>query len=282
MSRLFNTDVTTKLHRLILHIDLHLILLGCLRRGSSEEIEMAHKEFKSVYQNTNKRLYSLVQKLLCSWTDAELHSSHSYIDDLPDMQRNHFVPLSLPPCSAITDALSLFRLMSCRHSHTYIATSLLQISSYGFPTWKQLKSVRLPHTLPKYASLANNLLFGGVLFTERRTVAMASRFTKTVHYTTVWCTVRTVFPIPPCPDKHNSFKFCSLRKQISCTVILRSNINMAISVFDSAGVLQYRIYTHGFDLQNGSIVSRNVCDRSFLDQKDIHYAQDVSRPVLDR
>lgn len=50
----FNIAVTTKLHRLMRHVDRHIGLLSCLRRGSSDDIEMAHKEFKSVYDSAKK------------------------------------------------------------------------------------------------------------------------------------------------------------------------------------------------------------------------------------
>lgn len=49
MSDLFNVDVSMKLHSLMRHVDDHLTHLGCIRRGSSEENEMAHKEFKMLY-----------------------------------------------------------------------------------------------------------------------------------------------------------------------------------------------------------------------------------------
>lgn len=48
MCTLFYVYVSTELHRLMRHIYYHLCHLGCLRRGSSEENEMHHKEFKSI------------------------------------------------------------------------------------------------------------------------------------------------------------------------------------------------------------------------------------------
>lgn len=45
----FNPDVSTKLQSLVSHSEHHLIHLGWLRRGSYEENEMQHKQFKALY-----------------------------------------------------------------------------------------------------------------------------------------------------------------------------------------------------------------------------------------
>lgn len=86
ISLLFHIDVTTKLHRLMRHVDRHLVLLGCLRRGSSEENEMAHKQFKTVYSQTNKRPDTLGQQLLKCWIDTSQHFKQPVIDDHTDTQ----------------------------------------------------------------------------------------------------------------------------------------------------------------------------------------------------
>lgn len=62
-------DVSTKLHRLMRHVHSHLIHLGCLRRGSSEKNEMAHKDFKSLYNRTNRHIDELAPPLLRMWCD---------------------------------------------------------------------------------------------------------------------------------------------------------------------------------------------------------------------
>lgn len=43
MAALFNVDGSTKLDRLMRHLDHHLIHLGCILRGSSKENEIADK-----------------------------------------------------------------------------------------------------------------------------------------------------------------------------------------------------------------------------------------------
>lgn len=48
-SHLFKVDVSTKLHCLTRHKHHHLVHLGCIRCGSPEDNEMAHKEFKCLY-----------------------------------------------------------------------------------------------------------------------------------------------------------------------------------------------------------------------------------------
>lgn len=95
--RLFNTNVTTKLNSLRSHVDHHLILLGCLRRTSSEENEMDHKQIKSVYGCTNKRLWSLGPQLMTASNDPSLSSfimSHDTYDAIMSMN-----PVSTEPCT---------------------------------------------------------------------------------------------------------------------------------------------------------------------------------------
>lgn len=46
MKSIFNVNVTTKMHRLMRHIDQYLFFLGCIRHRSSEENEMVHKYSK--------------------------------------------------------------------------------------------------------------------------------------------------------------------------------------------------------------------------------------------
>lgn len=76
ISTVFNVDLTTKLHRLMRHIDSQLLKLGCLRHGSSEEKEMKHKTFKYLYNNSNQNLECIAPQFLTTW----VHSS-SVADD---------------------------------------------------------------------------------------------------------------------------------------------------------------------------------------------------------
>lgn len=63
ISKLLHEVVTTKLHRLMRHIVRHLILLVCLRRGSSDENEMHHEQFKRILTALASTLISLGSSL---------------------------------------------------------------------------------------------------------------------------------------------------------------------------------------------------------------------------
>lgn len=56
LATLFETAVTTKMHRMIRHVHFHVILLGSFRRVSFQENEMEHEEFKFILNTTNKHL----------------------------------------------------------------------------------------------------------------------------------------------------------------------------------------------------------------------------------
>lgn len=49
------------------HVRDHVLHLVFVRRGSSENPEMTHKEFKCFYNNTNKDIDSIAPVLLTSW-----------------------------------------------------------------------------------------------------------------------------------------------------------------------------------------------------------------------
>lgn len=77
ISDLFQVEVNAKMHRVMRHVHHHLVHIGCIRRGSSEENEMAHKQFKSVYKGTNKHMDFISAQLLTSSVRISSHPSPS-------------------------------------------------------------------------------------------------------------------------------------------------------------------------------------------------------------
>lgn len=64
MASTFHIDVATKIHRLMMHVSHHLKYMGCVYRGSSQEKETLHKQFKSGYANKNLHLDTIGPRLL--------------------------------------------------------------------------------------------------------------------------------------------------------------------------------------------------------------------------
>lgn len=52
-------------------VEHHLIHMGCLQRGSSEENEIVHKELKVLYNSTNKHLDSIASQILTTWIGVQ-------------------------------------------------------------------------------------------------------------------------------------------------------------------------------------------------------------------
>lgn len=66
MSDVFQVKVKTKINRVMCHVHHHLVTLGCIRRGSSEENEMTQKQLKYLYNGTNKHMDFIAAQLLNS------------------------------------------------------------------------------------------------------------------------------------------------------------------------------------------------------------------------
>lgn len=66
VSDMFKVYITTKMKRLMRHVHNHLFHLRFIRRGSSEENEIAHKQFKIMYNVTKKQPDSIATQLLTS------------------------------------------------------------------------------------------------------------------------------------------------------------------------------------------------------------------------
>lgn len=107
LPRFFSADITTKLHRLMRHVERHLVLLGCLRRGCSEENVIEGKAFKAVYCLTNKLIHSLGQQLFTSWTDCSLRSSGVIVDNDHDLPIEPTVHLHYTFPSDVNDIINL-------------------------------------------------------------------------------------------------------------------------------------------------------------------------------
>lgn len=64
LAELLKVNVSIKLYLLMRKVDQTLTHFGCIRRGSSEENEMAHKQLKSLYILNNKHIHLLGPQLL--------------------------------------------------------------------------------------------------------------------------------------------------------------------------------------------------------------------------
>lgn len=171
-SQLFEVDVSTKLHHLTRHVHDHLIRLGCIRRGLSEENEMAHKELKCFFNCTNKHIDLISSQLLTSWVEHTRY--HNILSDTAKLDRppspeihGHLHKLTVPSPrpistlfnSAIADALSLVHHLSGLMTHTDIVRRILQLRHDGVLIWRGIKMVELPDHVPNYNRIMYNSLF---------------------------------------------------------------------------------------------------------------------------
>lgn len=85
---LFKVDVSTRFHFLMRNFHHHLIYLGCLRRGPSEENEIAHKDFNFIYNGTKNTLTKF--RYSCCLPESDIRTAN--ILSLPivlRLQHNH-------------------------------------------------------------------------------------------------------------------------------------------------------------------------------------------------
>lgn len=99
MASLFGVDITTKLHRIMRHVRDHIIMLGCINRGSAEDNEIMHKVFKNGYSDKNKHIENiapqLLQLALHPWVQVQQpHQHESYNENNKSF-----------PCLLVTQAL---------------------------------------------------------------------------------------------------------------------------------------------------------------------------------
>lgn len=104
-----------KLHRLMRHVHHHLVHLECLRRGSSEVNQMAHKEFKYLYNGRNKHTDSIVVHLLSSWV-LYPHSDPPVLTDRSTSATKPSETLSSIFKSSFSAAISLIHDISGVHT----------------------------------------------------------------------------------------------------------------------------------------------------------------------
>lgn len=110
MPQTFQIDITTKLHRVMRLVSHRLVLLGCLRRGSSEVNEMTQKAFKNVYTRTNKHLNSIAPQVIHSIDKSletiDFHSTADAFDD-DHMASIHESYVPICPLSELLPLLEL-------------------------------------------------------------------------------------------------------------------------------------------------------------------------------
>lgn len=166
----FKVDISTKLHRVMRHFKNHLINLGCLRRGSSEENEMRHKDFKAIVENTNHHLDSLSTQLLNIWVgQTSVHfASDTDDDDCPtdvavdensndEEESGGEVVFS----KAVSDSIALVDGLSGQSSPEDVVNKVLQLKQNGSSVWVKHKSVQFSPTVPRYNDLLHKTVLGG-------------------------------------------------------------------------------------------------------------------------
>lgn len=167
-------DVSTKLHRVMRHVDSHLLQHVCLRRGSSEDNEMAHKEFKSLYTATNQHLDEIGPQLLQAWTDPSIQLVNSQLtDDVDGSSSEHDDDATVNEAgveilNSWTASCSQASAFVAQHTPSYaphiVQARFVNKFNTPCPTWRPVKSARLPHT----EHLISNAVYGGEVVYGKR------------------------------------------------------------------------------------------------------------------
>lgn len=163
MAEVFKVDVTTKLHRLMSHIDNHLIHLRWIRRVSSDENEMLHEKFKYLYNTNNKHIESIDPQLLKTWVDKTFHvcdvpDSDSCSDSISDSTPSS-ATASMSGESVSHQAISTVHNNSASCSPQAFVHHIRQLSSNSIKTWRQLKRLRFGRHVPHYNMLLYTSVF---------------------------------------------------------------------------------------------------------------------------
>lgn len=145
------------------HVGCHFIFLGRHRDGSSEENEIAHNEFKVVYNLTGKRMDSLAEQPLTSRTDCCPPPSSMTFNTEDNIISQTPVSLSVTFSSHGREVIELCGHISGRYSHVTLPKSLSSFHNDGRLVWNQLKSVRFPNNVNNHSVLKSTVLFGGVV-----------------------------------------------------------------------------------------------------------------------
>lgn len=157
---LFKVDVSTELHRLMRHVHNHLIHLGCLRRGSSDENEVEHKELKCLYSGINKHIDSIAVQLLNPWVRYR-HTNAPFHTDRPTFKKQPSAPPSPIFKFSFSATRYLVRYISGFIPHSKIAHKILQLQYNGARRWHRIKTLVLSAHIPSYNSIMYTFLFEG-------------------------------------------------------------------------------------------------------------------------
>lgn len=172
MADLFRVDISTKFHLLMRHIGHHLLFLGCIRRGSSEENEIAYKEFKLLYKNTNNHVDTIASQLLTTWENQSVpldQSSDRDPDgeevDLLDSRSTEFSNI----WSSVSENAIILVQQQSGHGHpSSVLYQIMSITSKKVPIWHHLKSVQFSKQAPNYSTIKHRTLFDGAFVYGQR------------------------------------------------------------------------------------------------------------------
>lgn len=178
MSRTFRVDVSTKLHRFMRHVDTHLVHLGCIRRGSSEENEMVHKEFKALYNFTIKHIATIASQILTNWvhcdqkfddnTDVDHSVSSDGLSSSDFEEHPSFTPSSFPSDNIITNTIRLVSELSGTIPHTDTPSYIATVVHNGVQVWRKVKRLPFHPSVPNYENLLHKSAFARSVVHGRR------------------------------------------------------------------------------------------------------------------
>ena len=148
------------------HVIDHIIHHGCIRRGSAEENEEAHNQFKELYNHTNKHVDSIAPQLLCSWVDnsvpfddvdSKIPKSNESSES--EEQITH-VDLSVWKAT-LAEAQNVVGGLSGLHPPSDVVKAIIHINTGGVPIWRPLKRVKLPRSARNFDKLTYKNIFCG-------------------------------------------------------------------------------------------------------------------------
>lgn len=141
MVNLFYTNVTTKMHRFMRHLDFHLMSFGMLRWGANDDNESKHKSVKTAYRVPNRRSSTLAEQLLrAGYADDASHGTNDSVlppDVVP--HPNPDLRLIISPLRCTQSQLNTPNSFQVRVDRAH---SVKYISSRS-PVWRCLSSLTL-------------------------------------------------------------------------------------------------------------------------------------------
>lgn len=145
LTQLFHRPVNTKLHRVMRHIEDHLLSFGTLRWGATDKNETQHKHLTLDYRSTNRRPDSLAVQLL----------KNGYADDLDidEYDQQNIVTLSATSTStphvSVSITTSIQELNTSRSFSRRIDKTLsLKYSRNKHLVWSVLTHNTLQNKIP--------------------------------------------------------------------------------------------------------------------------------------